>query len=159
MAAFEHIGPAKTLVHRLKYQGIAGYPAMVADALASRIPALPIVPVPRAITRRMRYGIDPTGEIARSLGRLIGVPVLDLLESPLHSRRRAGRNHATSVARFRPRGLSPYPVMVLDDVVTTGTTILSAAESIGGERVALAVAANVVSSLRRPTRGGFGDDS
>ena len=117
---------------------------MVADALASRLPALPIVPVPRALTRRLRYGVDPTGEIARTLAKRVGVPVLDLLVAPLHTTRRAGRDHARSVSGFRLKATCPSLVMVLDDVVTTGSTIVSAAESIGGRRVALAVAANVV---------------
>jgi predicted amidophosphoribosyltransferase len=144
VAAYEHTGPARALVHHLKYRGVAGYPAIVADALAGRVPDLPIVPVPRTLSRRIRYGVDPTGELARSLAIRVGVPVLPLLEAPFHARRRAGRDHARGVAPFRLRGECPSPVMILDDVVTTGTTLIAAAESIGWDRVALAVAANVV---------------
>lgn len=144
VAAFEHSGPAKTLMHHLKYRGIPGYPSIVAAILAERLPSAPVVPVPRALSRRIRYGVDPTSELARALGARIGAPVLSLLQPPFHTARRAGSDHDRHVDRFPVRGLCPEHVIVIDDVVTTGATLEAAIASLGPDTVALAAAANLV---------------
>ena len=70
VAAFEHSGVARDLVLGLKYRGLTAFAELVAETLASRVPALPIVPVPRTWSRQMRYGVDPAREIAiRLAGR------------------------------------------------------------------------------------------
>ena len=147
VAAFEHTGPAARLIHHLKYRGVGGYEELVAETLARRLPNLPIAPVPRALSRRLKYGVDPTRLLADALARRMGVPVLSLLLPPIHNPRRAGGDHQRPVPRFRVRRGIRFPIILLDDVVTTGATILSAASSIGGEVVALAVAANVVPTV------------
>jgi predicted amidophosphoribosyltransferase len=152
VSAFEHSGPAKVLVHNLKYQGVSGYPDLVAEALAGRAPRCPLVPVPRALSRRLRYGVDPSHLLARAIGERLGVPVLSLLRSPLHTARRAGGDHARPVGTFRTR-VPLDEVVLVDDVVTTGATIRAAADSLGPGMVRLALSANVVSgvsSLRPP---------
>ena len=169
IVAFEHTGPARTLVHHLKYRGITEYADLVASTLAPRLPRLPLVPVPRALTRRIRYGVDPAVVLASMLSKRLDVPVFPLLRAPVHSRRRAGGDHSRSVSGFKVRPLEQSPrgrpleqssrgrtlpgrVLVVDDVVTTGATLLSAIASLGEDRVHAAVAANAVaqvSSLRR----------
>ena len=148
MAAFEHVGPARILVHHFKYRGLGGYADLAASMLAMRLPSLPLVPVPRALTRRVRYGIDPARALADRLARHLGVPVLPLLEAPLHKQRRAGGDHSRAVAGFRLLQVPRGPVLVVDDVVTTGATLLSAIASIGPSHVRAAVVANAV----RPNR-------
>jgi predicted amidophosphoribosyltransferase len=157
IAAFEHSGPAKTLIHHFKYRGLAEYADLAASVLAERLPRLPLVPVPRARTRRIRYGIDPARALADRLAHHLGVPVLSLLQPPLHSQRRAGGDHSRVVTEFSLRQAPEGPVLVVDDVVTTGATMLSAITSIGENRVHAAVAANAVPGgtslrLRSPTR-------
>ncbi|MEE9178555.1 MAG: hypothetical protein V3U46_09010 [Acidimicrobiia bacterium] len=144
VAAFEHSGPAKTLIHHFKYRGLAGYADLAASVLAERLPQLPLVPVPRARTRRIRYGIDPARALADRLAHHLGVPVLSLLQPPLHRQRRAGGDHSRGVTGFRLRHTPEGPVLVVDDVVTTGATMLSAITSIGENHVRAAVAANAV---------------
>lgn len=153
VAAFEHGGAAQILVHHLKYRGVTGYCDVVADRLEALVPRVPLVPVPRALTRRLKYGVDPAREIAATLSRRLDVPMLEILAAPIHSRRRAGRDHSRPVRPFRARSPLRFPVVLVDDVVTTGATALAAAESLGIERVRSVVAANVVPDVSNVTAG------
>lgn len=156
IAAFEHEGPAKALIHNLKYRGVATYADLVADTLADCLPKLPVVPVPRALSRLIKYGVDPASILARRLGARLGAPALRLLASPLHTPRRAGGDHSRSAQGFRVRIAYPGEVILVDDVVTSGATISAAIVAIGTERVRLAVSANAAlsqtsSRARRPS--------
>jgi predicted amidophosphoribosyltransferase len=148
-AAFEHDGPAKTLVHHLKYRGVTTYADVVADILAERIPRIPLVPVPRALSRRLKYGIDPARVITAALGERLQLPVFDVLVAPLHAPRRAGRDHSRSVRGFPMRSPLRFPVVIVDDVVTTGSTVSAAIDAIGLDLVGAVAAANVVANVVR----------
>ena len=154
MAAFEHSGPARALVHQLKYRGLTGYADLVALVLAPSIPALPLVPVPRVWTRQLKYGLDPAVVLAERIAKSKGVPVIKSLVAPIHTRRRAGGDHSRPVAPFRISRMPVTGFVLVDDVVTTGKTLEAAIDLFGPERVALAVSANAappVSSLLTPT--------
>ncbi len=156
VAAFEHDGAARQLVHHLKYRGVTTYAEMVARELEGRFPAVPLVPVPRVLTRRLKYGVDPSRLIAIALGRNLGVPVVDALGPPWHAPRRAGRDHSRPVRPFRARHPLRFPVVIVDDVVTTGATALAAVEAVGPDLVRSVAAANVaseMSNLDRPITG------
>jgi predicted amidophosphoribosyltransferase len=156
VAAFEHSGPARVLVHQLKYRGLTGYADVVAMILGPRLPELPIVPVPRVWSRQLQYGVDPAVVLAERLARSIRVPVIKSLSAPIHTRRRAGGDHSKPVAPLRMTRVPAGGVMLVDDVVTTGRTLEAAIGLLGAERVALAVCANAapqVSSLPAPKRG------
>jgi predicted amidophosphoribosyltransferase len=147
VSVFEHDGAAQRLMHLLKYRGVAEFAELAAQLLESRVPSLPLVPVPRAMTRRLKYGVDPARVIASRLGRRIGAPVVPALVAELHTRRRAGRDHRRAVRPFRARAMAYPEVVVVDDVVTTGATMAAAIEALGPERVRMAVAANSVSGV------------
>lgn len=163
VAAFEHSGAAVPLIHNLKYRGLASVATLVGQILSTQIHPAPLVPVPRAWSRRLKHGVDPGVEIARAIADVWGEPVLKVLATPVHYRRRAGNSHRTPVAPFRRRGNVPMPVYVVDDVVTTGSTVIEAARGIGPSRVLGVLAASVVpevSSLFRPVTSpepGIGD--
>ncbi|HEY4584439.1 MAG TPA: hypothetical protein VIH32_02365, partial [Acidimicrobiia bacterium] len=153
VAAFEHSGPARELVHRLKYQGLTAYADLVAMVIAPSLPELPIVPVPRVWSRQLRYGLDPAVVLAERMAKMKAVPVIKSLVAPIHNRRRAGGDHSRPVAPFRITKMPATGFVLVDDVVTTGRTLDAAIGLLGPERVALAVAANAaatVSSLLPP---------
>lgn len=155
VAPFLHEGAARKLVHMLKYQGLVHFARLAADLVADRLPELPLMPIPRAMSRKIKYGVDPALLLARELSTRSGQPVVRALAAPIHSRRRAGGDHLRQVHPFRVRKKPPGPVILVDDVVTTGATILAAMSALGPDRVALAAAANVVpdvTSLQKPPR-------
>jgi len=155
-AAFLHVAAARVLVHRLKYQGLAAAAGPLAEAMAGLLDPLPsaLVPVPRVLARRWRYGIDPAPELAAAVGALTGVPVVPALRAGWWHHRRAGRSGSSrDVPRFRSAFEAPAGAVLVDDVVTTGSTLHAAARALGG--VAEAVTATMaLSAAGGPARRG-----
>ena len=147
VAAFEHTGPARTLVHHLKYRGLTTYADLVARILAPQLPELPVAAIPRVWSRFVRYGVDPSTEIAARVAAIRGVPHLRLFHRPWHSPRRAGGDHSRPPPEFRLRRRPPTQVILVDDVVTTGATLAMVADIIGSDRVLMALAANAADTL------------
>jgi len=135
-------GPARNLVHALKYGGwrIAAEP--MADRIGrlcgARLGALDaLVPVPLGATRLRERGHNQASLLARALGRSLGVAVLDdVLRRTRNTRSQTSltpverrRNVAGAFAAGSPRarGLS---VALVDDVLTTGATLGAAATAL-----------------------------
>ena len=150
VAAFEHEGVARQLVHGLKYRGVTSFADLVVETVAPRVPSLPVVPVPRTWSRQLRYGIDPAREIGVRLARAKRVPLVELLSAPLFSRQRAGGDHNRPPPNLEAVNGRPGPVILVDDVVTTGATVRSAIRALGFERIALVLAANLADTVSSP---------
>jgi predicted amidophosphoribosyltransferase len=152
VAAFEHEGVARELVHGLKYRGMTSFADLVVASVSPRVPPLPVVPVPRTWSRQVRYGIDPAREIGLRLARAMGVPLIDLFSAPLHAPRRAGGDHNRPPPELKAAKAVLGPVVLVDDVVTTGATITSAVKTLGSERIALVLAATLADTVSSPRR-------
>ncbi|MDJ0961589.1 MAG: hypothetical protein QNJ88_13105 [Acidimicrobiia bacterium] len=141
-AAFHHHGAARRLVHRLKYGALVDAARVLATAMAPHLPrgATTLVPVPRAIGRRIRHGIDPAVALASELSRITGAPIVHCLGPslwwPRHATQPAARRR---LVRFRTLRPVPSGAVLVDDVVTSGATLLAAQRALGG--VAMAVTA------------------
>ena len=147
--AFEHTGPARTLIHHLKYRALIGYADLVAEVLVDRLPRAPIVPVPRVLSRRVKYGVDPAQLLAERLARRIDVPVVNLLATSYHTPRRAGGDHSVPVRPPAIKSRPDRPIILIDDVVTTGATLRACIEAIGSDRVVCVAVANAVPTVAR----------
>ena len=100
-----------------------------------------LVPVPRSLHRRVRYGIDPGWFLASEVSSRIGAPVVLGLLPPLVRRRHAGRSRAER----RPGGFVrvrrvPSGAVLIDDVVTTGRTIHEALLALGADGISVVTA-------------------
>jgi predicted amidophosphoribosyltransferase len=137
-------------VHRLKYQAIAAAALPLAHAMApAAADGGALIPVPRAVARRWRHGVDPARELAAAIGRLTGVPVVAALAPGWWHAARAGPGgRERGIPRFRAVGSVPDRWVLVDDVVTTGATLLAAARALGGGGTAVVATAAQAGGVR-----------
>lgn len=128
--------PVNHLVHKFKFQGDLASGRVLAELLAGQIiddgvqiPDL-LVPVPMHRWRLLRRGLNPAFELARHIGSTFKIPLAihDLRRTrntPAQSGLDAEHRRKNLKGAFRWRGdqLNGKHVALVDDVITTGTTI------------------------------------
>lgn len=137
-ALWRYEGPVKQLVADLKYRNDRRALSRLADGMAALLepPAGAIVTwIPTTVARRRRRGFDQAALLARAVARRWDVPCADLLArrpgpaqtgQSLVDRQRA----VAVVVRTRTRQPLAEPVVLVDDVVTTGATLRSGAHAL-----------------------------
>ena len=135
-------GVARRVILALKEQGRAGLSAHLAPALSAAAAATTELgaaircPIPPSGAARRRRGYYPL----RLVLRHAGVDAVDLLRpgravSTQKELARAERS-ANAVGAFHPRRVRPgLPVILVDDVVTTGSTLVEAARVLRADGV------------------------
>lgn len=148
-AAFLYSFPLDRLLPRLKFHRDLAVGRLLAQAMAATLSGCPrpaaLVPVPLHRARLRRRGYNQALELARPLGRLLGVPVRAGLlrrirhtapQSRLDADARAG--NLRGAFEVPARAAVPSHVALVDDVMTTGATLDAAADALsdaGAERV------------------------
>lgn len=126
-----------------------------------------LVPAPTSRSARRRRGRDSLGEVTRAAVTLLPdpLPVLDLLAQSRRVRdqaglgavaRRANLAGAVVVRRTHRGALAGARCLLVDDVVTTGATLVDCARSLGEEGAQVLGAVAVCATQRRlgpPDRG------
>jgi len=155
-AAYAHEGVARRLVHCLKYRGVVAAGRVLAEAMAEQVPSgVTLVAVPRVTWRRLRYGVDPARELTHFLGHIAGLPVAEALASPFWGRARAGGQHGFAPHFRRRVDVPDGQVWLVDDVVTTGTTLSAAASALTRVSGAVTATATMLGTSRGAGRGLF----
>jgi len=153
--AFAHHGTGVSLVHNVKYRRSLPAARLLADEMARRVPveAQVLVPIPRVLARRVAYGIDQTAVLASLIAEIIGVRVVECLSVPMWQRRLAGSSRIRRKSPSFHVKRATNGVVLVDDVITTGTTLIAAASVLGRANVIAAVTAT---SAGRQQRSGVG---
>jgi len=157
-AAFPFDGVARQLIVALKFRHRRSAADVLAEQMVRRLQLPPVDVVtwaPTSSRRVRRRGYDQAEVIARSVARRLGVPCSRLLYrahgSPQTGKTRAERLTGAVFRARRPRqGLR---VLLVDDVVTTGATLRSAADALLAAGVAHVEVAAAASTQRRPPVG------
>lgn len=176
-ALFVHAGPARALAHALKYHGrrdvarfLAGRMTAGGLLIGEPLPDPPplLVPIPLHSRRECARGYNQSMLLAQA----IAAATPALLVAPVLVRRRATRsqtalgrearagNVAGAFALVAPRVRARFPeaaarpVLLVDDVVTTGATLVAAAAALAplarGSIAAIAAARADVDAPRAP---------
>ena len=139
--AFE--GPARAVVHALKFRGALGLADLMAAQMVATAPAglldapgAALVPVPTPAARRRRRGFDHAARLAAAIGDRTGLPVVACLRragpAPRQARARREARLAEGRVRVEVRGPVPPVAILVDDVHTTGATLGACARKLRG---------------------------
>ena len=128
--------PVNRLVHRFKFKrdlaagSVLGW--LMRDKLmdaGSQLPDL-LVPVPMHRFRLISRGLNPAFELARQLGKMLDIPAaVHDLQRIRHTPAQSGldaasrRKNLKGAFRWRGSDLPGIHVALVDDVMTTGTTV------------------------------------
>lgn len=152
---YEKSSPLADLVVEFKYKGYSGLAREMGRIMARELQPTGfldgievIVPVGMPLWRRWKRGYNQAEELATGIADILGrktVPVIDCLRARrYHSsqtrrsatdRRDSMRGMFTVKPKYGPggpnaRGLSQRTTLLVDDVCTTGSTMLAAAEAL-----------------------------
>ncbi len=178
LVAMRFAPPADDLIRQLKYHGVYANArvlgVLLAQAADERAVALPrlLVPVPLHGARLRERGFNQAVAIARYAGRMLGIPsapaaVRRVRDTPSQTSLSEGERHrnvqgafAVNGVRARRRLLAAAHVAIVDDVITTGSTVAELKRvllDVGVRKVdvwAVASAAQASPSFLRTSGGG-----
>jgi ComF family protein len=162
VVAVAYEGIARRLILNLKYhnrrQVVSVLVELLAQRVMQRIPNIVttcdvVTWAPTSTTRVRRRGHDQAELLARRLARVLGVPCRRLLiKTSTNVQTGASREERLRGSVFSARKLGVNSHVVVDDVVTTGTTLRCAADALRKAGVCQVTCVAVASALRHDLR-------
>ena len=133
-AVWRHAGAARTLVHRLKYEGLTEAVPILSRGMAEAAEKLPL-PKDTVVTwvtmpaKRLRErGVDHGRCLAEATAKRLGYEARPLLLRVREPETQQGLNRASRMTNlkgsFRAQDAQGLTVLLCDDVTTTGATAL-----------------------------------
>lgn len=136
--------PVAMLIHDMKYRGMYGVARELGRIAGGELAAAGwlagidvLVPVPLHWMKRMRRGYNQAEELARGVGEGSGIAVLTALrairghKSQTRVSRAQRAVNVRGIFRLRhPDGVAGRHILLIDDVCTTGATLVAAAEAL-----------------------------
>jgi ComF family protein len=154
-AVLAYDGTGRELVARLKYRNARSALRWLAVQMAAPIDpsVIDVVTwVPTTSARRRERGFDQAELLARAVARELGLPCRELVRrqpGPVQTGRGALERRRGPVVRLRVAAV-PGRVLLVDDVVTTGTSVSVVARTLrGGGAWYVRVCAAARTSLKR----------
>jgi ComF family protein len=135
-------GSAREAAHRLKYDGWWRAAEAIAEAMRPLEPLtgrISLVPIPLGARRLRTRGYNQSERIAAALGRRLGIPVrTDLLvrrretgtQTALTPEQRQANVEGAFGIGTAPADAADAHLVLVDDVLTTGATLVAAAATL-----------------------------
>ncbi len=144
VCAFDYGFPMDMLINGFKEQGKLAYAEMFASMLCRSMKESSgemfdvdfLIPVPAGVSSLLRRGFNPAGEIARALASLTGIRLSrnwlfrDRHALPQKTMTLAQRRQSVEGLYRCDRRLPPVWVGLVDDVMTTGSTLNACAQAL-----------------------------
>lgn len=132
----------KTVKSALQYKIVKEISSKAGEIALTYLPRdCLFVPVPTSPSRILKRGFNQTDIIAKAIGKYIGSPIVNLLEKVETREHQTGKNRADRknidrrlfyVSSASPKIPHHHPIVLVDDLCTTGST-LSACASVLSE--------------------------
>ena len=135
----ERLTVLKRVINAYKFENVKAASRVLVDLIDERLPLLPanivIVPIPTAPSHIRQRGYDHIDILARLLAQKRKIPIASLLQrsssATQHRLNKADRQHEAGNAFHVSEAGTIYPdtpLLILDDIITTGSTVSSAAK-------------------------------
>lgn len=157
IAPFRYTPPISDLIHQLKYRKMLHVGRILGELLSNHLHALDLgpvdalIPVPLHWRRQISRSFNQSNEISKQVSKRLGIPmdikaVKRMRHTPpqvsLGPKQRKRNMHRA----FMAKEISYSSVMIIDDVITSGSTVTELAKCLkraGVEKVLVAAIARV----------------
>lgn len=144
-AIWYYKGDVRSSIHRFKFGNARGYADIFARHLAIKLQEAEFIDkidviswVPTSPLRRFTRGYDQSELLAYALGKELDIPVIKVLrrvrhtppQSGIHGAAQRRANILNAYKPYKPERFTELRVLLLDDIVTTGSTASESAKTL-----------------------------